>query len=173
MVCSFKSAATDARSLRADDANRYTGRSRRRGVWAMSVDPYAVPRAELLDAASRQPDVPDEVLKHIKNAWIAGAISGTLTLVVTLFAIFGQSILGFTAWELLDVALIFGLAFGIYRKSRTCAVIMLIYFIAAKIILMLQTGQPNGIVMGVIFAYYFAMGVKGTFEYQRILKAHR
>src|SRR3546814_16318433 len=44
----------------------------------------------------------------------------------------GTEMLGFSAWELFDVALILGLAFGIYKKSRTCAVLMLAYFIVAK-----------------------------------------
>lgn len=139
----------------------------------MTADPYAAPRAKLEDAILSVPSVPDDVLKHIKNAWVVGTISGVFTLAVTLFAIFGHSILGYSAWELTDVALIFGLTFGIYKKSRTCAVLMLIYFIAAKIYLITQTGKPSGLVMAVIFAYYFAMGVKGTFEYHRILKAHR
>lgn len=52
------------------------------------------------------PEVPGEILKKIKNAWVAGIISGCITLAVTLLALSGTSILGFSAWELIDVALI-------------------------------------------------------------------
>jgi len=80
----------------------------------MSDNPYEAPVAEVRDYKTEF-SVPDEVLKKIKHAWIAAIFSGLITLIVTLFAIFGNSILGFTAWELGDVILIFGLAYGIYR----------------------------------------------------------
>src|SRR5512137_1150006 len=75
----------------------------------------------------------EQAEKAIKNAWTAGIISGVLTLIVTIAAMAGYSILGFSALNLLDVAVIGGLTFGIYRKSRTCAVIMLIYFMGSKL----------------------------------------
>src|SRR5262249_46833014 len=131
------------------------------------------PRAPLIDEEMSKLPVPNDVSRNIKNAWVAASISGLITLLFTLGAIFGHSILGFSAWELIDAAFIFGMAFGIYKKSRTCAVLMLIYFIGAKILLMTQAGTTNGIVLALVFLYYFAMGVKGTFDYHRILSAHR
>jgi serine/threonine-protein kinase len=120
------------------------------------------------------PAIPKPIADKIKNAWIAGAISGTITLVVTLFAISGSSILGFSAWELLDVALIFGLTFGIYKKSRTCAVLMLIYFLYAKITLIAQNGvASSGIVLALVFIYYFGQGVVGTFQYHKLVRARK
>lgn len=118
-------------------------------------------------------DVPEELLKKIKHAWIAALISGTITLVVTLLAISGQSILGFSAWELIDVAIIFSLAFGIFKKSRTCAVLMLTYFIISKIILMMEQGKPTGIVMALVFIYFYWQGVTATFAYHKLKKEHR
>jgi hypothetical protein len=113
----------------------------------------------------------EQARKKIKSAWIAACISGTVTLAVTLLAISGTSILNFSAWELIDVALIFGLAFGIYRKSRTCAVLMLVYFVAAKILLMVEAGKPNGLLLAIVFTYYFWQGVSGTFSFHRLKKA--
>jgi serine/threonine-protein kinase len=139
----------------------------------VTLDPYAPPKAKLADVVASEPTVPANVLKNIKVAWIAGTISGVITLLVTVFAIFGQSILGFTAWELFDVALIFGLAFGIYKKSRTCAILMFIYFVSAKILIMSETGKADGLLMGLLFAYFFARGIQGTFQYHRLLQAHR
>lgn len=133
----------------------------------MSDNPYEAPVAEVRDYKTEF-SVPDEVLKKIKHAWIAAIFSGLITLIVTLFAIFGHSILGFTAWELGDVILIFGLAYGIYRRSRTCAVIMLLYFIASKILIMYQTGTANGPVMAIVFIYYYWQGVVGTFAFHKI-----
>ena len=110
----------------------------------------------------------EEAEKKIKNAWIAALISGTLTLLVTLYAVFGESIMGFDAWAFFDVALIFGLAYGIYRKSRTCAVVMLVYFVAAKIFLIAQTGTASGLPLALVFIYFYALGVVGTFRYHAL-----
>jgi serine/threonine-protein kinase len=119
-------------------------------------------------AESSQFTVPDDIAKKIKHAWIAGCISGGITLAFTLLAISGTSILFSSAWELVDVALIFGLAFGISRKSRTCAILMLVYFISAKIFIMSETGKPSGILLAIVFIYYYWQGVSGTFAYHKL-----
>jgi hypothetical protein len=131
-------------------------------------NPYAAPGAHVADQGA---PVPAEILKKIKSAWVAGCISGSVTLIVTLLAISGTSILNYSAWELFDVALIFGLAFGIYKKSRACAVLMLIYFIASKILIAIETGKAPGIVLALIFVYYYWQGVAGTFAYHKLKAA--
>ena len=125
-------------------------------------NPYAAPNSVLSDPVEM---VPEEILKKIRYAWIAATVSAGITLLITVGAMLGESILGFSAWNLLDVVLILGLAFGIYMKSRVCAVIMLIYFIASKIILMVEAGQPSGLLMTLAFGYLYAQGVFGTFAY--------
>jgi hypothetical protein len=128
-------------------------------------NPYSAPTAHVADVT---PEIPDDIRKKIKGASIAAAISGSITLVVTLIAMSGTDILGFSAWELVDVALIFGLAFGIYKKSRTCAVAMLLYFVVSKIILMVESGKPSGLLWAAIFIYYYWQGVSGTFAYHKL-----
>lgn len=128
------------------------------------------------DSGSRISDNPSstvsaDVLKKIRNACIAGLITATVTLIVTLLAVFGVvQLFGFDAWEFVDVVLILGFTYGIYRKSRVCAVLMLVYFVASKIMLFMQTGKPNGLVMTLIFLYYYWQGVAGTFAYHRHFK---
>jgi serine/threonine-protein kinase len=134
----------------------------------MSANRYAPPKSEVeVRKNDLSYSVPDEVLKKIKHAWTAGLISAALTLLVTLLAVFGVKMMGFDAWEFLDVAFILGLTYGIYRKSRVCAVLMLVYFLISKIIIFAQSGKPNGIVMAVVFLYYYAQGVAGTFAYHK------
>jgi serine/threonine-protein kinase len=128
-------------------------------------NPYIASATSVIDLNY---DVPEEILKKIKNAWVAALVSATFTLVLTLIAISGTSVLGFSAWEFLDVGLILGLALGIYKKSRTCAVLMLVYFVISKIILMVEAGKPNGIILGLVFIYYYWQGVVGTFAYHKI-----
>ena len=135
----------------------------------MQTNPYSPPLADV-DLEPNKIDVPVEILKRIKNAWITGIISGSITLIFTLIAMNGNQLMGFSVWNLSDVALIFGLTFGIYKKSRTCAVVMLAYFLISKIIIISQTGSFNGSLLAIVFIYYYVYGVIGTFAYHKHLK---
>ena len=128
-------------------------------------NPYSAPAAYVADVT---PEIPEDIRKKMKGAWVAAAVSGSLTFAITLVAMSGTPILGFSAWELLDVGFIFGLAFGIYKRSRACAVAMLVYFVISKIIFLVESGKPSGVVMSVIFIYYFWQGVSATFAYHKL-----
>lgn len=112
----------------------------------------------------------NKALSAIKGAWVAGIISGAITLIVTLLAMRGMRIMRFGALNLIDVVLIFGLTFGIYMKSRACAVIMFVYFVASKIMIFAQTGKPTGLPLAILFAYFFFQGIRGTFAYHNVNK---
>lgn len=135
----------------------------------MTTNPYSPPAADLA-IEQPMPEIPPEVLKKIKGAWIAGVISGCMTLLITLMAMGGTNVLGFNAWNFIDVVLIFGLAFGIYKKSRACAVSMLVYFVISKILIAIEGGKMSGLVLSIIFIYYYAQGVAGTYAYQKLVK---
>ena len=107
----------------------------------------------------------EQAEKAIKTAWGAGIISGVLTLIVTLVAMAGYNFMGFSALNLLDVAVIAGLTFGIYRKSRTCAIIMLVYFIGSKLLIWTETKSVSGLPMALIFCWFFYQGILGTFAW--------
>lgn len=113
----------------------------------------------------------DKARTAIKRAWIAAVVSGTWTLAFTLLAMltddkrtFGGL---FDAWTFIDVAIAYALAFGIYRKSRTCAVLMLAIFILGQVVARLEISSIGGILVPLIFVYLFAQGIRGTFVYQR------
>lgn len=128
-------------------------------------NPYSAPATQIADPIL---EIPEDIRKKIKNAWVAAVISGSMTLVVTLIAMSGTDILGFSAWELLDVALVLLLAFGIYKKSRACAVAMLAYFVLSKILMMVESGKPSGLPLAIVFIYFFWQGVSGTFAYHKL-----
>lgn len=133
------------------------------------MNPYMPPAADVtIERAA--PEVPEAIQKQIRHAWIAGTISGTVTLLITLLALSGTKAAGFNAWNFIDVVLIFGLAFGIYKKSRACAVSMLIYFVISKILIALESGSISGSVLAIIFIYYYAQGIAGTFAYHKLMK---
>jgi hypothetical protein len=106
--------------------------------------------------------------KRIKQAWIVGVIGGVITLIATLLSVAGVDILDVNIYVLIDVVLVFGLAYGIYRKSRVCAVIMFVYFVGTKILMLVESGRPSGLVMAALFGYWFFQGIRGTFAYHKL-----
>jgi hypothetical protein len=117
----------------------------------------------------------DKALRAINNGAIAACISGTLTLAIWLVAIFSNASGTIGLWNdpsvFLDVLLIFSCAYGIYKKSRFAAVVLFCYFILAKIYIGIETGRTSGIVMGLVFLYFYGKAVQGTFVFRKIEKA--
>lgn len=116
----------------------------------------------------------EDALKGIKAGCVAGVVCGCVTLLVVV----ASNLRGdpryeqfASLWNLVDVALIFGLSFGIYRKSRVCAVLMLIYFIISKGILLSEGVQRNatGLIVACLFIYQFWRAVRGCFYYHKHL----
>lgn len=109
---------------------------------------------------------------QIKLAWQVGTVQGTITLVFTLLALAGYdffirlfglaNILSF-----INVCLIYGLSFGIYKKSRIAAVIMLIYFVADKAWVAIELKSNPGI-LSLLFIIVYVGGVQGTFAYHKL-----
>ncbi len=104
--------------------------------------------------------------RRVKGAVIAGIISGVITLI---FTFIGAN--GFSLWNLIDAALIFGLTFGVYKKNRTCAIALLAYWIFDKLY-QLSTMDTNIVWWGVVgvFTGYYIQGIMGTFSYQKQVK---
>jgi hypothetical protein len=104
----------------------------------------------------------------IRCAYIAAIIGGLFTLLI----IFTRQY-GFSLFNLLDVIVFWGLAFGVYRKSRICAILLLVYNIANRADMWVRTrdfmtaiGDP----VTLAFLTFYILGVVGTFTYHRILK---
>ena len=73
----------------------------------------------------------------------------------------------------LELILIFGLAYGVYCKSRTCAVIMFLQFFAAAVYKLVTVDVGSFVVFSVailIFGYFFGQAVRGTFVYHSLVQ---
>jgi len=106
--------------------------------------------------------------KHIKRAWIAGVVSGSVTLLFVVFSLAGKDFLPrleLDAWSFLDIAAIFGLSFGVYRKSRVCAVALFAYFVLSKIYFWIAAGSLGSVLVAVLFGYFFFQGIRGSISY--------
>lgn len=108
--------------------------------------------------------------KHIRNAWIAGCISASITLLVSVLSIFFPDITaktGIDAWSIVDAILIAGLSYGMYRENRFCAAGLLVYFIVAKIIMAIDTQNFQGVAQGLVFIYFFFQGAVASFQLRK------
>ena len=130
----------------------------------MQDNPYKPP-ATNVDLPEQEGEVPEEIRKKIKAAWIAGCVTAGITVVFILIAMAGTSILGMNAWGFIDVAIFLALSYGVYKKSRTCAIFLLAFFVLEKILMWMQTGQPTGWIVAAIFTWFYIQGVIGTFQY--------
>ncbi len=102
----------------------------------------------------------------IKEAWIVGVVLGGFNLFASFFGWYGSNL-----WNLIDVAIVFGLSFGIYKKSRTCALAMFIYLLINKIMMLSEgTLQSSGFLWAILFGYAFFQGIRGTFAYHKIIR---
>ncbi len=113
-------------------------------------------------------------LSHIRNGYIVALISVGITIVAYFFQIDANDINLFSDPSIfIDVIIGLILAFGIYKRSRVCAVIMLIYFIVGKIIYyneMTYYGinlDIQTIVVALVFIYFYAQAVRGTFAFHK------
>jgi serine/threonine-protein kinase len=112
--------------------------------------------------------------KFVWSAMIAAILAGfaTLALIIVSQVSKNAANYGFNLWNLLDVALFWGLAFGLFKRSRTCAIILLIYNLLNRLDMWRRT-HDIGIAIGglaLVFMILYFLGVLGTFAHHSIKK---
>ncbi|MEE9252086.1 MAG: hypothetical protein V3U74_01900 [Thermodesulfobacteriota bacterium] len=74
---------------------------------------------------------------------------------------------------LVDAALIAGLSFGIYKRSRPSAAILFLYFFLTKIVYAYSEALGCVAIMAAVgFTVLFFHGIRGTFAIHRLAKAY-
>ncbi len=113
-----------------------------------------------------------DAMKKIKAGWITGVVLGVLTfLIITVVVWAGVDFLGISALMYIDVLIIFGLAFGIFFKSRTCAVLMVVYYIVSKLLMIAEMGAPKNVAslaLPIAITIIYIQAVVGTFKYHEL-----
>lgn len=133
--------------------------------------PISVPTAALvvvrLDARvmekQNQLSPQEKIDRAIQRAWIAALVCGGITLVVGLIAIGGtQLVPGFNGAIVLDAVILLGLAFGVYKRSRICAT-LLVGYAAFNEVYMISIGMDKSPALRLIFIYFYVRGMFATF----------
>ncbi|NER50910.1 MAG: hypothetical protein F6J92_30415 [Symploca sp. SIO1A3] len=129
---------------------------------------------EMLLGKSNNKLVLEKINGQIKAGWLAACVVGVGICFFVLLSLLNSgfdSLIGLES--LIDVVLIFGLAFGIYKKSRIAAVIMFIYYVVSRIYIWLEFGQLSisSIPIIIVFIGCFVEGIRGTFAYHRLMQS--
>jgi hypothetical protein len=67
-----------------------------------------------------------------------------------------------------------GLTFGIFKKNRVCMVVMFVYYLIGKVIqFSIVTPRISRLILPVLLTYGYFDGIRGTFDYQSIMKARQ
>jgi len=136
----------------------------------MPLNPYEAPKTPLADSA--EPEIDPQVVNMIQMAWVAGLISVAITVILSVVSITsGHSVQGVDGYALVDAAIMLGLTFGVYRKSRSNAVLLLAFFLVSKILMWINAGSVSGLPIALAFLAAFGAGVLGTFKYHKALHA--
>lgn len=120
--------------------------------------------------------IPKKINRAIKNGWQAGIVLFVLTLCLFVY----QWIVFKTPlWDLIDVVIYLLLSYGVYRRSRTCAILMLLLYILSQAIAPklyyignMKTEYHFNILL-IVLIVCFSYGVVGTIEFHRWRKGKK
>ena len=106
----------------------------------------------------------------IRMAVTAGIVLGVFTSLLTFMAAvgIGVSVVRFSFWQVMNIAAVFGLTYGVHKKSRASAVVLFVYFVLDKTLALVILGQASGLLLFVAFAYFLFQGVRGTLAYHKV-----
>ena len=98
--------------------------------------------------------------------WIAAVVNAALTVVILAIILSQQQTRSLLPLlSLIDVGLLLALAYGIYRRSRVCAIAAFAYFLISTAILFGQGAGTAPAFMGrtLLLTVLYVLGVIGTF----------
>jgi hypothetical protein len=142
-------------------------------------NPYSTPEAPVDDPAD-EAAFADRIQSRVNRAWVAGAVSAIVSILFCAVMIAQGRERG--PLFACDCLLVAGFVYGVYRKSRACAVALFVDSLTFKIwLLYMAASAPPGssapiiaaimILVGCIFLYFYFQGILGAFAYRKHLKA--
>lgn len=93
--------------------------------------------------------------KRIRDAWVMGITAGIISVLLTLIYATGAGFAHVDPWAWIEIVVIFVLSFGIYRKSRFSAILLLLFYVGSRVIFWIDEQTLIGIPMALVFGYFF------------------
>jgi hypothetical protein len=106
--------------------------------------------------------------RMIDLGWSVAALWGVVRAAAALWLGSGGGVV--RAEWFADPALTFALAYGLYRRSRACAVLLLVYVVVELWIAFHVTGRPGGLGPALLLEVSFLTGLRGTLLYRRAME---
>lgn len=106
--------------------------------------------------------------KRIRDAWVMGIAAGIISILLTMIYATGAGFAHVDPWAWIEIVVIFVLSFGIYRKSRLSAILLLLFYVGSRVIFWIDEQTLIGIPMALVFGYFFLQGVRGTIDIHRL-----
>ena len=137
------------------------------GVALLYIRKIQLERQDIESSPASKKFVAEE---YITIALIMALISGVGTILISLAGFQGVDV-----WNLADAAIVFGLAFGMYKKSRVCAVFLLLYYLYNRYLLWIDFQDIKLFIniTVILFSAGYILGLIGTFRYHRCLKMNK
>jgi hypothetical protein len=117
----------------------------------------------------------DKYKSMISQGWIAGVVLASISFLTWLIAMLrnDSNVQGYeiTVYGILDIIVVYGLSFGIYKNSRACSIVLTSYFILLKLTQLFIVPFPKNIfpLFGLfIFGTFFIRAIIGTVNYYKI-----
>lgn len=101
-------------------------------------------------------------------AWSVAVLWGVLRLVAAIW-LWRNTNDDDPAW-FADPLLIAALAYGLYRRSRACAILLLVYVVVELRLAYGAQGPTAGITVAFVLGITFAQGIRGAYAYNRELR---
>ena len=115
-----------------------------------------------------------EATRATTDGAIVACVTAVLTFTVVLYAMNSDANGALAYWNdpsvFFDIGLSLVLAFLIYRKSRVSAILMFAYFITSKAMIFVEMRTLSGLVVALVFLYFFAKAIQGSFVYHKLEK---
>ncbi|WP_205634425.1 hypothetical protein [Lederbergia galactosidilytica] len=108
----------------------------------------------------------NKIEQHVKIAALIAMIMSILTFILVMISqIWG--FLELSWWVFVDMFLLLGLAYGIYKKSRICALLLFSLFLLNQVVLYINWNVLVTIPLGCVVMYYLFKGILATFFYHK------
>jgi hypothetical protein len=126
--------------------------------------------------SERKEKTADKNLSMINQGWIAGVVLGGISLIIWTIGMLKQdsNVDGaiVNAYGIIDILGIFALSYGIFNKSRVCAIILTSYYLIVQLYLIITLPAQMGLIRFpglIIFTIFFVRASIGTFRYHQVL----
>ena len=113
----------------------------------------------------------EDAIDTTKAGMAAAIMCAAITGLMALASMLGVKVFpGFSAFALVDAVIFAGFGWGLYRHSRLCAVLVLLFYLLEQAN-NIANFQTYNAVMALMFISFFIQGVRGTFKYHKFKAA--